>query len=147
MDSQPHDIFPRVSGCIQSSGIADTTAMQLLERYAAQPELQATLQTIFTTIEGVLTGQEKTVNDYDTEILRITNEVQDLTAKNTDLQVGLQNCEEEPLIMYPTMYTPTVHRSVRCLLCWDTGRPLSDIWSAFEHVYSRQGPTLFRGPG
>jgi hypothetical protein len=57
------------------------------------------------------------------------------------------SCEEEPLIMYPTMYSPTVHRSVRCLLCWDTGRPLSDIWSAFEYVYSRQGPTLFRGPG
>ena len=91
MDDEPHDIFTRVSGCIQSSGIADTTAMQLLERYAAQPDLQATLQTVFTTIEGVLTGQEKTVNDYDNEIFRLTNEVRDLTTKNADLQLGLQN--------------------------------------------------------
>ena len=91
MSTQPHDPFARVSGCIQSSSLVETTVAQLLERCTAQSELHATLQTAFKAIEDVLIGQEKTINDYDAEVYRLNHEVQNLNTQNADLQLGLQN--------------------------------------------------------
>jgi predicted nucleic acid-binding Zn-ribbon protein len=91
MSTQPHDPFARVSGCIQSSSLVETTVAQLLERCTGQSELHATLQTAFKAIEDVLIGQEKTINDYDAEVYRLNHEVQNLNTQNADLQLGLQN--------------------------------------------------------
>jgi hypothetical protein len=60
----------------------------------------------FKAIQDVLIGQEKTINDYDAEIYRLTHEVQNLNTQNADLQLGLaknMTSRSSPEVVDPTL--------------------------------------------